>query len=272
MAPESVGPAMKCPTTSKKRFYPILGAIVLASIAFAHSPLGTWAREFQLERTLAPGHDAFGRNLLALTLSAGGTSLSLALALAIAAVALSLVFTAVAEFAPSRAARAAIDSLLQGASAFPSVLFALGWAAYRGPGWGTLAAALLFSIVPDLTRLLILRTREIRAEPFLEAAIALGAAPWRVSSRHVAPHLFPLLRARAPLLVSRLILGEATLSFLGVGAPLGQDTWGMLLLQSRDYLIEAPGIAVLSGFPLVLLAFALQWLARDDSPKSSESR
>ncbi len=240
-----------------------LALLCVGAVAFAHSPLGRSIRAFRLDRVLQPGYDAFGRNLAALTASAGGTSIGIALLLAAVAIAVAFSLCSLIEFSSRPAIGRLLDPILLGASAFPSVLFALGWAAYRGPGWGTLSAALLFSVVPDLTRLLILRTREIKREPFLEAAIALGATPLWVSFKHVSPHLIPLVRAKLPGLLSRLILGEATLSFLGVGAPIGQDTWGMLLLQSRDYLIEAPMIAIMSGVPLALLVLTLQRVTRD---------
>jgi peptide/nickel transport system permease protein len=214
----------------------------------------------RLDHALAPGFDAFGRALLPLTLKASLVSA----AFAGAAVAASVLFAALAgcALALSRGAPRfyglrALDLTL----AFPSLLFALAWAAVSGPGWDTLLASLALGTVPGLTRLVFARARELLREEYVLAARSLGARPARVILRHLLPGVWSLCRVKVPNLFAGALLAEATLSFLGVGAPIGRDTWGSLLAQGRDYLIEAPHIALFAGIPLVMTVLSLQLLS-----------
>jgi peptide/nickel transport system permease protein len=163
---------------------------------------------------------------------------------------------------PSRV-RFVLTRALETLLAFPSLLFALGWAAVRGPGWDTLAFSLLLGSVPGLTRLVQARAREILAEDYVEAARGLGASAGRIAAHHLAPGVAELCRVKAPALFATALLAEATLSFLGLGVPIGQDSWGSLLAQGKDYLIESPHLTVGAGIPIVLTVLGLQALASD---------
>lgn len=147
--------------------------------------------------------------------------------------------------------------------AFPSLLIALAWAAVRGPGWETLLVALAIGTLPSFTRLITARARELLQEDYVHAARALGAGPVRLVWSHLTPALLSLCSVKLPGLFAHALLAEATLSFLGVGAPIGRDTWGSLLAQGKDYLLEAPHIAFAAGIPLVMTVLSLQLLSEN---------
>jgi ABC-type dipeptide/oligopeptide/nickel transport system permease subunit len=214
------------------------------------------------------GFDAFGRDLLLTTLRASLVSSLLALAaLAFSLTAGSAAGVAIAV-AP-KGARLAWLRALDGLLAFPPLLFALAWAAVRGPGWDTLSVSLALCVLPSLTRLVYVRARELLSEDYVAAAVGLGASPWHVARRHLLPGVLGLCRVKAPNLLAGALLAEATLSFLGIGAPIGRDSWGTLLAQSKDYLIEAPHLAVGAGLPLVLTVLSLQSLFSEFSAPDS---
>jgi len=73
-----------------------------------------------------------------------------------------------------------------------------------------------------------------------------------------------LLVVIAPFLVTRLLLLETSLSFLGLGQVSEHETWGRLIYQGRDYLTEAPWILVIFSFPLCITLFSLHLISRDD--------
>ena len=75
-------------------------------------------------------------------------------------------------------------------------------------------------------------------EAHIEASHALGAAPFQIFQRHYLPELIRLLLSVLPFLLTRLILVETSLSFLGLGTVSTHDTWGRLLYQGKDYLME----------------------------------
>jgi ABC-type dipeptide/oligopeptide/nickel transport system permease subunit len=210
-----------------------------------------------LDHALLPGYDAFGRALLPLTLRAS----ALSSAFAFGAVVVSMLLASVlgSALALSRGAvheygLRALELLL----AFPPLLFALAWAAVSGPGWDTLLISLALASIPPLTRLVYARARELLLEDYVLAARSLGATDARIVTRHLMPGVLALCRVKTPNLFAGALMAEATLSFLGVGAPIGRDTWGSLLAQGKDYLLEAPHIALAAGVPLFLTILSLQ--------------
>lgn len=207
------------------------------------------------------GCDPFGRDLLRLFLSAAGTSFLFAMACVTFAIALSLglilIFTNV-----RRRDLGWLPRLIDFVLAFPSLLISLSIVAYLKPGPQSLIIALTLGSFPSLTRLLSSRTRELMSEPFVEAAIGLGASRFHLSRVHFFPHFWPLIWVKLPGLVAGTLVAEASLTFLGVGFPKGQESWGSLLLTAKDYMIEAPHLMLGTGIPLVLTIALLQGLRR----------
>ncbi len=216
--------------------------------------------EFDLPKTLASGHDAFGRELAGLVLQSSASSAAFAAAATFVSCVIGISLGSGLALSPSRFQHLGLRAL-EFFLAFPSLLIALALAAIRGPGWDTLSIALLIGVLPSFTRLIYLRSKELLAEDYVQAAKSLGARSPRIIRKHLMPHLVRLCSIKVPQLFAGALLAEATLSFLGVGAPIGRDTWGTLLAQGKDYLLEAPHIAIGSGAPLLLTILALQLLS-----------
>ena len=210
------------------------------------------------------GFDAFGRNLFYVLLNASATSSLFGMSAVLLSTLGALFFGSLCALAP-RSVRFIFLRLLESFLAFPGLLFALAYAAIRGPGWDTLVFALLIGTLPSFTRLIYIRTRELLAEDYVLAAQSLGAKRWAVFKNHLLPALISLCSVKIPNLFAHALMAEATLSFLGVGAPIGRDTWGSLLLQGKDYLLEDPHIALGTGVPLILTVVFLQILSETES-------
>ncbi|OFZ22237.1 MAG: hypothetical protein A2X94_01930 [Bdellovibrionales bacterium GWB1_55_8] len=240
--------------------------IVLWSIAAASMQLTTLSHEL-VNRLLPPagahlfGFDAFGRDLLMLTLRASFVSILFASFATALSCILALGIGCAVALLPNRI-RFPFLRLLEAFLAFPSLLFSLLLAAVLGPGWTTLSAALLIGIAPGMVRLVYVRSRELLAEDYIVAAKSLGAPPLSIIRRHLFPAAASLCAVKTPNLFAQALIAEATLTFLGIGAPYAQDTWGSLLAQGKEYLIEAPHVALGSGLPLVLTALSLQLLTQ----------
>jgi len=206
------------------------------------------------------GFDSFGRDLLLLTLQASFLSASFALSICLLSCISGMTLGTMICFFPKKIqflCLRAIEFMLS----FPSLLLALAWAAIFGPGWSTLFFALAIGTIPSFVRLCYLRSQEVMAEEFVLASTSMGASPISILSKHLLPTVFRLCSIKIPNLFAHALLAEATLSFLGVGAPVGRDTWGSLLAQGQDYLIEAPHIAFGVGIPLVITIISLQKLS-----------
>ncbi|MBL4817878.1 MAG: ABC transporter permease [Deltaproteobacteria bacterium] len=153
--------------------------------------------------------------------------------------------------------------------AFPGILLALYIAAVLKPGVGNLIIALCSTGWVGYARVARSQVLAVKEQDFVMAAIALGASPFRVLFRHIVPNILGPLWVQASFGISALILAEASLSFLGLGVPIGTPSWGSLLEQGVNYLFVAPHLVILPGIciavSVLLFNFLGDWLrdARD---------
>jgi peptide/nickel transport system permease protein len=214
---------------------------------------------FRLDRSLVFPNDVFGRNMFQLVLQSAAPSLLLALITTALAVFIGSMLGWISAVGP-RPARLLILGATDLLLAFPSLLFSIAWTALRGPSWTTLATALVMGLLPAVVRASYGIIQETDRMDFVWAARGLGATSTQILMRHYLPEVWRIVRLKFPMWVSGALLAEATLGFLGVGAPRTSETWGSLLSLGRDHLFEAPHIALLSGVPLVMTLWSLQRL------------
>ncbi|MBI3455776.1 MAG: ABC transporter permease [Candidatus Rokubacteria bacterium] len=122
--------------------------------------------------------------------------------------------------------------------------------------WGVILALALVR-VPGYARLIRSAVLSIRAVDFVSAARSLGATPARVVGRHILPNVTSLIVVRTTVSASGVLLGEATLSFLGLGVPPPAPSWGRMLRAGFDFLDAAPWVPLAPGFAIFVLVLAL---------------
>ena len=101
----------------------------------------------------------------------------------------------------------------------------------------------------------------IREREFVAAARAAGASPLRVAMHHVLPHATAVLGVEAALRLGQAVLLEASLSFLGLGVPPPVSSWGGLIADGRDRLLDAWWIATWPGIALAGVVIAASLVA-----------
>ncbi|HEX6088768.1 MAG TPA: ABC transporter permease [Gemmatimonadales bacterium] len=142
------------------------------------------------------------------------------------------------------------------ALALPRVVLLLLLAALWRP------SALLVVLVLGLTgwmsvaRLVYAESRALMARPFVDGALALGAAKRRVLTRHIVPNALTPALVAAALGFGNAIMLEAGLSFLGIGVQPPAASWGSMIASGRDTLVNAPWVAIAPGAALVLVVVA----------------
>ena len=87
----------------------------------------------------------------------------------------------------------------------------------------------------------------LREMEYVQAAVAAGAGHWRILRRHILPNAMAPLIVQLSFLFAYAVLTEATLSFLGVGAVPPTPTWGNIMAEGRQYMIDAPWIIAHPG-------------------------
>lgn len=100
-----------------------------------------------------------------------------------------------------------------------------------------------------------------RNKEYVQAARVTGVSPWRIMVRHVLPNVLGPVLVLATIQVATAIITEATLSFLGVGAPPTSPSLGTLIRVGNDYLFSGEWwITVFPGLMLVLIALSVNLL------------
>jgi len=205
------------------------------------------------------GRDDLGRDVLSRLLYGARTSLPVALAVVgLSAVAGTLVGGVAG--AAGGAVDASLAALMDLLLAFPGILLAIGLIAVRGPGLASLIAALTLLGWVGFARLARGETQRLVHRPFVAAARAAGAGPARLLFSHLLPHLVPPAAVQAAFALGGVIVAEAGLSFLGLGIPPPAATWGGMLREGTQHLLDAPRLTIWPGAALALTLLAAQWL------------
>ena len=149
-----------------------------------------------------------------------------------------------------------IDTLL----AFPGLLLAIAIVAVLGPSLVNVLLALTIIGWVGYARLVrgqVLRAREFE---YVQAARALGAGTGRILWRHIVPAAMPAVVVQATLGMAGAIIGEAALSFLGLGVQPPTPSWGTMLNGGRAHLLDAPHLTIFPGLAIALLVLGFNFL------------
>ena len=144
--------------------------------------------------------------------------------------------------------------------AFPFLILAVGLTAILGPSLLNATLALGIGSVPGLIRVARGETLALREEDYVPAAIANGANDLGILVRHILPNMTSTLIVQATVTIPTAIVGEAVLSFLGLGVQPPTPSWGTMLQDAQSYLTQAPRFAVYPGLAIVFAALAFNVL------------
>jgi ABC-type dipeptide/oligopeptide/nickel transport system permease subunit len=131
--------------------------------------------------------------------------------------------------------------------AFPSLLLAIAISMAIGQGVTTVILALGLIGWAETARVIRGMTLELRSVEFILAAKAMGASDLRILLCHVLPNCLPLIVVVFTMGMAAAILGEASLSFLGLGVDPQDPTWGGMVSMGKDYLLRFPGLSLYPG-------------------------
>jgi peptide/nickel transport system permease protein len=156
-----------------------------------------------------------------------------------------------------------VDVLL----AFPGLLLAIALVAVLGPGLTNVVIALAALGWTGFARLVRGQVLWIKELEYVLAAQATGASDFRVMASHVLPNVLSPVIVQASFAVAGAILAEASLSFLGLGVPVGVPSWGAMLSEGKHVLLEAPHVSMAPGLAImaVVLGFNLFGDALNDA-------
>ncbi len=144
--------------------------------------------------------------------------------------------------------------------AFPAVLLAIGVTAVLGPSVNDVIIALGIVYTPRTARIVRASVIVLREMDYVQAARAAGAGDLRILCKHILPNAMAPLIVQLSFLFAYAVLTEATLSFLGVGAVPPTPTWGNIMAEGRQYMVDAPWIIAIPGAALMITVLGLNML------------
>lgn len=151
-----------------------------------------------------------------------------------------------------------VQRVVDSMQAFPDLVLALLLITFLGSGVNQVIIAISFVIAPATSRVVRGAVLSVKENAYIEAARSIGVADLSIIFRHILPNVMAPILVVASVWLGNAIVVEATLSFLGLGAPPPAPTWGNMLSQgSLGHMEDAPWLAIFPGLAisLVVLAF-----------------
>lgn len=229
--------------------------LIVILIGFVWMPYDPLA--IDIDHTLSPpsaahwlGTDEFGRDVAARAMLGARISTMIAIETVAAAIVTGSVLGLLAGFLRGWTERV-IMTLSDAVLAFPGILLALALVAVMGPARHSIVAALAIAYLPATIRVVRAAVLSIREREYVEASKAAGDGTLYTMLRHVLPNALPPIIVLATSLFGWVVLSESALSFLGVGVPPPDPTWGNMLSSARPYMRTASWLSIAPGLCIV---------------------
>lgn len=236
------------------------GAAILAPLVTPYDP-NSMDYDFMSPPSFAHplGTDDLGRDLLSRIIQGAQISLFVGISTVVMALVLGLALGLAAGYYGGW-----IDNIIMRYIdlqwAFPNIIIAVYLVAVFGAGLTNIIIALSLAFVDDFARVARSMVLSIKQEQYVAAARTVGVSDFRIMWRHILPNAAAPIIVQATVSISYAILGEATLSFLGLGVEADTPTWGLILADGRSFISRAWWIGVFPGLAIMLTVLSINFL------------
>lgn len=236
----------------------VVGAAAFAPWLAPHDPYD----QAIVDRLLPPGAaywlgtDSFGRDVLSRLLWGSRVSVLVAFASTVAAV---LAGGAIGVFSGYAGGRTdlAVMQVMDVLLSFPSLILGLIVTALLGPDLHNLIGAIALTAVAPFARIARAATLRMKERPYVEASRALGSSHLAIVFGHVLPNIAGEILIMATLWMATAVRTEASLSFIGLGVRPPAATWGGMMRDGFENILDAPWLSVFPGLAILVLVLGL---------------
>jgi peptide/nickel transport system permease protein len=239
----------------------VVAAALFAPLLAPYDPL----EQDVLDRLKPPtadhllGTDYYGRDTLSRLLFGARVSLVISLSATLIAM---VAGSAIGMLAGWRGERfdavtmQAMDMLL----AFPSLILGLMLVAMLGPSMPNIIAAIALTSLPTFARIARAPTITIKERDFIEACRALGFSDTRILCGHILPNIFSEILVMGTLWLANAVRTEASLAFIGLGLKPPTPTWGGMIREGFENILDSPWLAIVPSVAVLIVVFAVNLL------------
>lgn len=242
-------------------FLLVVAAAIFAPLIAGHDPV----EQNVLQRLKPPsdahllGTDNFGRDIWSRLLYGARISLIIGIVATFAAMIIGSLIGIVAGWYGGR-----IDAVLMQAMdillAFPSLILGLIIVAMLGPSMTNIIVAIAVTSIPPFARIARAPTIAVKGREYIEAGRALGYSDRRLMGLHVLPNIFPEILVMGSLWLAAAIRTEASLAFVGLGVKPPVPTWGGMIRDGFENILDSAWLALMPGCAILVVVFALNLL------------
>jgi peptide/nickel transport system permease protein len=242
-------------------FLLVVSAAVLAPFISPYDPLD----QDLLLRLKPPslqhllGTDNFGRDTLSRLLFGARISLIIGLTSTFTAMVCGTFIGMAAGWYGGRA-DAIVMQLMDILLAFPSLILGLIIVAMLGPSIPNIVMAIALTSIPPFARIARAPTIAMKERDFIEACRSLGFSDTRILGRHILPNIIPEILVMGSLWLANAIRTEAALAFIGLGVKPPTATWGGMIREGFENILDTAWLALAPGSAILIVVFALNLL------------
>lgn len=239
----------------------VIAIAILAPVLATHDPL----EQNILEKLKGPsaefilGTDSFGRDIWSRVVYGARISLWIGtVSILIAMVVGSAIGMAAGYFGGrfDMVVMQAMDVLLS----FPSLILGLMVVAMMGPSIGNLIFAIALTAIPPFARIARAPTVSVKERDYIEACRALGYSHPRILLVHILPNIFPEILVMGSLWLATAIRVEASLSFIGLGVRPPTPTWGGMIREGFENILDTAWLSLVPSVAILIVVFALNMI------------